>query len=83
MSFILILLFIIVAIFVFGISIIGSILRALFGFGKRAGTNTSSQQQQNTTSEYRKEPQTPKAQKKIFDKDDGEYVEFEEIKEED
>lgn len=83
MSFLLILFLIIVAIFVFGLSLISSILRTLFGFGRRTSTNTSSSQQQQTTKkEFRQETTSTTQKKKIFDKNDGEYVEFEEVTEE-
>ena len=84
----------IIAIFVIGISVIGSILQAIFGLGRRsrptAHTYTTSgerRQQQNTQRRedeeevYNAEEDIhPRKHKKIFTKDEGEYVDFEEIK---
>lgn len=50
------------------------ILRSLFGFGSK----TPQQNQKNQTHTYSKS----KSRKKIFGKHEGEYVEFEEIDEE-
>lgn len=63
--------FIIIFILILGVSVVGSILRTIFGFGKRKNTPA-------------KQPvsEAPKDHKKVFDKNEGEYVEFEEIKEE-
>lgn len=48
------------------------ILRALFGFGRKP-----SQRQQEPPTSYSR----PRSRKKIFEKHEGEYVDFEEIKE--
>ncbi|MDO4179977.1 MAG: DUF4834 family protein [Bacteroidales bacterium] len=68
-----------------GLSIVGSILRMLFGFGKR----NSPYKQQTQTNETRDYTETysssqtrtssPKNRRKIFGDDEGEYVDFEEI----
>lgn len=86
-------------IILFGLSIVGAILRAIFGFGRssssrprQTGYNNSSQQQRsgynsvtNNSSGNAEEVVTdnnkPHRHKKIFSKDEGEYVDFEEIKE--
>lgn len=75
----------ILVIILFGVSIISSILRALFGLGRRSSSrsNSSNTQQQadadyNSKNKNRKNSSTKR--KKIFDDDEGEYVEFEEIK---
>lgn len=86
----------ILAILFIGVSIVGSILRGLFGFGKRSqnnnpNSNSSSQghsfygkrSQNNQTDNPQREAdeQSATKHKKIFDKNDGEYVDYEEIKE--
>jgi mannose/fructose/N-acetylgalactosamine-specific phosphotransferase system component IIC len=58
-----------------GVGIISSFIRALFGWGRKTGGGTQQQQSARTTSGSRRR------KKKIFTPDDGEYVEFEEIKE--
>lgn len=70
--------FIIVAVFVIGFSVIANILRALFGQPKR--TTSSSQKANPAGSEKKKETSAPQKRKKVFDKDEGEYVDYEEIK---
>lgn len=68
------LLFIIVFVLVIGLIIISTVLgfiRSIFSFGKRAN------QTQNTQSQGFEQP-TSKS--KIFDKNEGEYVDYEEIK---
>ena len=75
MHILLFILFFIIAIIVFGLSIVGFLLRTIFGIGRRSssshhGKTGQSQQSYNQGSH-----------KKIFTQDDGEYVDFEEIKE--
>ncbi|WP_455587309.1 DUF4834 family protein [Bacteroides sp.] len=87
---------IIIAVFIIGVSIIGSILRAIFGLGRRSTSNqhttytTSSDRRQQQSSQRKREEEEvyrteeniyPRKHKKIFTKDEGEYVDFEEIKE--
>lgn len=82
MQIIFFLLFIVFAIFILGISIIGKILRTFFGLGKRANPFSDTHQ---TKQQEKKEENTytdPAQRKKIFDKSDGEYVDFEEVEEE-
>ncbi|WP_321478534.1 DUF4834 family protein [uncultured Bacteroides sp.] len=74
--------FFIVSILILGLSIVGRILKALFGFGKQS----TSYQSQQTRSYANRENTTETTQevhkhKKLFDDDEGEYVDFEEIKE--
>lgn len=76
-----ILIFVLIII-LFGLSIIGSVLRTLFGFGRRnsstnsgSGESRSNQSQRNT-----KADNASSKRKKIFEEDEGEYVEFEEVK---
>ncbi|MBP1614782.1 MAG: hypothetical protein H6Q13_2230 [Bacteroidetes bacterium] len=66
---------IVIFIFVLGLSIVGSILRVLFGFGKR-----SSSTRQTTNREETEEQQKEQSKhKKLFGEDEGEYVDFEEV----
>ena len=68
------LLFIIIFVLVVGLIIISTVfsfVRSIFGFGKR---KDNPQNQQNQDFEQ------PAAKTKIFDKKEGEYVDFEEIK---
>ncbi|NDV58910.1 DUF4834 family protein [Bacteroides sp. 519] len=74
---------IILVVLLFGISIIGTVVRSLFGFGRR--TNPGQQSRNNNTrtnTQQKKESFTDfqnKDRKKVFGKDDGEYVDFEEL----
>lgn len=94
---------IIVVILVIGLSIIGTVLRSIFGLGRKrhsSGTyqngngsyqsagdySFSGNQQQSSSSQANEETtssedDTHKKHKKLFSKDEGEYVDFEEIKE--
>ena len=68
------LLFIIIFVLVVGLIIISTVfnfVRSIFSFGKR---KDNSQYQQNQDFEQ------PASKTKIFDKKEGEYVDFEEIK---
>lgn len=76
-------------IFVFAVillvfAIIGKITRTIFGIGRRVTSSQKSNKQYSE--EYAQNQSTngskSKGHKKVFDKDEGEYVEFEEIKEE-
>lgn len=69
--------FIIIIVLVFGISIIGGILRLLFGIGRKSTFRSNSTEREAEASKAAPEPK----HKKIFEKEDGEYVEFEEVKE--
>lgn len=89
MSFLGLLFFIIIFILIIGVSVVVSVLRAIFGLGKRRGTSyqrpnanssQSSSQRQQQSKQTVNDPQ--KEHKKVFDKNEGEYVEFEEVKEE-
>ena len=94
---------IIVVILVLGLSIIGTVLRSIFGLGKRrtssgsyqngggsyqsgGGYSFSGDQQQTASSQANEgttssEDVVHRKHKKLFTKDEGEYVDFEEIKE--
>jgi len=99
MHILLFLLLFLAAIVIFGLSIVGFILRAIFGLGrgsssrtKQARSGQTGQQQrhpsynQNTDSRGDNEEEifaenSPRTKhKKIFTQDDGEYVDFEEVK---
>lgn len=100
MHILLFILIFIIAIVVFGLSIVGFLLRAIFGIGHRSssssrpkqtesGRGTMGQQSYNqgtqnpadNEEEIYSENVTGRRHKKIFTQDDGEYVDFEEIKE--
>ncbi|WP_273162255.1 DUF4834 family protein [Bacteroides fluxus] len=87
----------IIAILIIGLGIIGTVVRSIFGLGRR---RTSSASYQNPGGYSYNNPQQPSGsstqtdkatepeegeihlkRKKLFSKDEGEYVEFEEIKE--
>ncbi|BEH00396.1 DUF4834 family protein [Bacteroides sedimenti] len=71
--------FIIILVLVFGLSIIGGILRMIFGIGRKVtGQSARSDRDENYADNSGSQPK----RKKIFDKEDGEYVDFEEVKEE-
>ena len=68
---------------VMGASIIGSILRALFGVKPTNGFNSNTQageQPRQRPDTHRTRQETTSDKKKVFDDDEGEYVDFEEIK---
>ncbi len=80
------LLIIIIAVFVMALAAIGNILRAVFGIGRRNGNDQSKRythnttQQDNTQKSKTTENVNGKKQGKVFTQDEGEYVDFEEIK---
>ena len=99
MHILLFLLLFLAAIVIFGLSIVGFVLRAIFGLGRGSSSRTkqarrgqNGQQQgrpnynQNTDSRADNEGEifaenSPRTKhKKIFTQDDGEYVDFEEVK---
>lgn len=99
MHILLFLLLFLAAIVIFGLSIVGFVLRAIFGLGrgsssrtKQARSGQNGQQQgrpsynQNSDSRADNEGEifaenSPRTKhKKIFTQDDGEYVDFEEVK---
>ncbi|MCD8181976.1 MAG: DUF4834 family protein [Bacteroides sp.] len=77
---------IIIAILLIGLSIIGTVIRSIFGLGGRrsSGTyQTRSENQQTNSSQNKTDPETdgtPSKHKKLFSEDEGEYVDYEEIK---
>lgn len=85
---------IIIAVLLIGLSIIGSVVQSIFKLGRpRSGTRqyaggySYNNQQQSRTSSQEEEITSPEEgeirpkRKKLFSKDEGEYVDFEEIKE--
>lgn len=79
--------FIIIIVLIFGLSIISGILRLLFGFGRRRSGGNKRQKEQQNSSHSNEGSDTLKSdvqqnRKKIFDKNEGEYVDFEEVKDE-
>jgi len=82
-GFILILIiFIVLIIFAF----LGNIVRSIFGLGRRTPKhfygekNSSNHTDSNYTSTQTTTPSSSNGKKKIFGDDEGEYVEFEEVK---
>ena len=67
-------------------ALLGNLVRTIFGLGRRApkhyygGTNTSSQAGQSYSSTQSNQTSSTNGKKKIFTEDEGEYVEFEEVK---
>lgn len=73
---------IIIAILLIGLSIVGTVIRSIFGFwGHR-----SSKSHQDHSSDFSQKKTKPddnttySKRKKLFSEDEGEYVDFEEIK---
>lgn len=81
---------IIIAVIIIGLTIVGSVLRAIFGLGRRSTTQTytsgSTRRKQYHASDMDVEDEEIISEKealrhkKIFSDDEGEYVDFEEIK---
>jgi Sec-independent protein translocase protein TatA len=86
MSILIFLFIFIIAIILLGLSLISSILRAIFGiFGLRHRTaSATGRQEQSRTQTTKNSKNTPEEggskKKKLIQKDEGEYVDFEEIK---
>ncbi len=66
--------------FFFIFAAVGNILRVLFGFNNLHKRNARQQQQQTHTQRPHASNASPASEGKIFDKNEGEYVDFEEIK---
>lgn len=71
---------IILAVLIIGLSIIGSVVRGIFRLGNGARRTSDTTTNNNHTAQP-EEPEIRPKRKKIFAEDEGEYVEFEEIKE--
>ncbi len=69
------------------ISIIGSVFRLLFGFGRRGNqqrrTYTHSYRDEESQESHHSDQKVSQPRKKIFDDDEGEYVDYEEVKDDD
>lgn len=77
-GFIILFIFIIILII---FAFIGNILRFIFSFGRRAPQRQSyGSSQQAPPRNNASQKNTSPAKKKIFEEDEGEYVEFEEVK---
>lgn len=84
---------IIIAVIIIGLTIVGSVLRAIFGLGRRSTTHTynngSTQRKHYHASDMDMDDEETISEKetsrhkKIFSDDEGEYVDFEEIKKND
>lgn len=82
-----IILILVLFVVLFVIAILGSFIRTIFGLGKRAtqaftGEKTFSNHTQSTYSSAQstQTSESSNGKKKIFADDEGEYVEFEEVK---
>lgn len=78
--------FIILIILIIGFSLISGVLKLLFGSGRRSETNRQQQEshrQSGRRTENRSQATSRPSpnRKKIFGDDEGEYVDFEEVKE--
>lgn len=87
----------IIAIVIFGLSIVGFLLRSIFGIGRHSSSPHSGQSGRHADRQDNRESRhfnnnddeeeiftenvPARKHKKIFTKEDGEYVDFEEIKE--
>lgn len=79
-------LFFLLLVFLLDFSLVRSLGRFLFGSGNKSTTTqhrSSRARQQQHTSRQQRPADTPRPQpkKKIIDKDEGEYVDYEEVKE--
>lgn len=82
-----VILIIILFIILFVIALLGNFIRSIFGFGRRAPKHFYGDKNSSTTdNSYTSNSQSAQAsasssnKKKIFAEDEGEYVEFEEVK---
>lgn len=88
--------FFILIILVIGLVVLSKVVRTIFGLGRRMTGSSSTQRrsqtyQRSTSSDYRSSDSESRnsqqsagsasGRKKIFDSDEGEYVDFEEVKE--
>ena len=71
-----ILIFILLIVFVV-IALLGNLVRAIFGFGKRTPKSFQGETQQ--TNQQQATSSSNSTKKKIFAEDEGEYVEYEEV----
>ena len=80
--------FFLLVIFIIGLVLLSKVLRAIFGFGRKM-TGSTAAGRTGRSAAYSEETSQGNAQysqrkrqnrKKIFDEDEGEYIDFEEIK---
>lgn len=72
---------IIIAILIIGLSIIGSVFRSIFGLSGRRSNHRQQQSDSSATGSSTGTGRKPSKRKKLFSEDEGEYVDFEEVKE--
>ncbi|MDH6312689.1 hypothetical protein M2137_001464 [Parabacteroides sp. PFB2-10] len=73
--------FFVILMFLMGFSVFKTLREIFFGSsGKRAASNQRSRPSSQSAQQPRQEEQPPQ-RKKIFAKDEGEYVDYEEVKE--
>lgn len=72
---------IIIAILLIGLSIIGSVFRSIFGLGGHRSNHRQQPSDSSATDFTTGTGRKPSKRKKLFSEDEGEYVDFEEIKE--
>ena len=72
---------IVIAVIIIGLALVGSVLRAVFGLGKRSPSSGSDRNGPNNNSGSRRYYHQTQANDKLFDDNEGEYVDYEEIKE--
>lgn len=72
-------LIVLLIILIIGLGLIASFLRSLFGLSKRTSRNQQSTSSQRTWNSVKEEEHHSMNKKKIFSKDEGEYVDYEEI----
>jgi hypothetical protein len=75
LNFIFFIFIIVIAFILFGLMFIGNVLRSIFQIGRNHSHPFGKQEE-----EKEENSTTQPSKKKIFDEDDGEYVDFEEIK---
>ena len=79
--YILLFLFILVVfILVLGLSIVGSIVRAIFGFGRRSSSRMNQSYERQSNQAQEENATANGNRKKLFTEDEGEYVDYEEVK---
>ena len=85
---------IVIAVIIIGLALVGSVLRAIFGLGKRSsasGSRSQNSTHSNSGQRYYRPTQANDKEeiitdtgankhKKLFDDNEGEYVDYEEIK---
>ncbi|KAA6332280.1 hypothetical protein EZS27_019195 [termite gut metagenome] len=81
MAIIAFIIFFVFFVLLFGLSLIGNIVRTVFGFDRRTNSGTEQKQtHKENNKKYAKKQETTSKRKKIIPKDEGEYVDFEEMK---